>query len=169
MEPSDLLPHRTALIGAAVALAVGLVGGLSLKVGNQDGPHMDTAYAGEIVSPEAQPIAWPSGKIPDYVLGTDFTRAQQAQPPVVVASYNVPEYVPATWYEPTPEPQPQAKPVSLTWSSERAWPSTGGDILDTRLPEDPPSPPEPPETPLAINAPDAVPAAAGPLTMAAAN
>jgi hypothetical protein len=161
MDASDLLLHRTALIGAAVAMTIGLAGGLVLKVGDQDAPLAETAFASEVAYSEAQPIAWPSGKIPDYVLGTDFIRAQQPQPPVVVASYEVPEYVPAAWTEPTPEPQ-SARLVQID-DRERAWPSTGGDILNTRLPEDAPSPPEPPRV---IEVPDA-PQAAVPMTMAA--
>ena len=169
MDASDLLPHRAALIGGAVALAIGLTGGLALKVGDQDAPQVDTAYAGEIAQAEAQPIAWPSGKVPDYIIGTDFLRAQQADTPVVVASYEVPEYVPATWEEPSAEPQAQAQaqPVRLVRDDERAWPSVSGDILNIRLPEDPPAPPEPPQVVEAPAAPNA-PQAAAPITMAAA-
>ncbi|WP_029916397.1 hypothetical protein [Caulobacter sp. UNC358MFTsu5.1] len=164
MDASDLLLHRTALIGAAVALAIGLTGGLALKVGAQTAPESDMAFASEPSASQDEPIAWPSGKVPDYVVGTDFLRPQRPDTPVVVASYEVPEYVPAAWTEPTP----QAQPVRLAEAGERRWPSTGGDILDTRLPEDAPSPPEPPP---AIDAPDApdAPQAAAPITMAAAN
>jgi len=167
MDASDLLPHRAALIGGAVALAIGLTGGLALKIGDQDAPRIDTAYAGEIAQPEAQPIAWPNGKVPDYIIGTDFLRAQQPDAPVVVASYEVPEYVPASWEEPSAEPQAQPQPVRLVHDDERAWPSVSGDILNIRLPEDPPAPPEPPrvvEAPAAPGAPDA----SSPITMAAA-
>jgi hypothetical protein len=161
MDASDLLPHRTALIGAAVALTIGLAGGLILKTGSQTAPEVETAFASETAYAQAQPIAWPSGKAPDYVVGTDFLRAQRPeQPPVVVASYEIPEYVPTSWAEPTP----QAQPVRLVQSDERNWPSTSGDILNTRLPEDAPPAPEPPQ---AINAPEA-PSAPAPVTMAAA-
>lgn len=160
MDASDLLPHRTALIGAAVALAVGLTGGLVMKVGDQDAPQAEMIFADEAAYAEVQPIAWPTGKVADYVIGTDFLRPRQPDPPVVVASYEVPEYVPATWTEPE---QPQVLPVRLAETGERRWASTGGDILDTRLPEDPPGPPEPPP---AIDAPDA-PQAPAPITMAA--
>jgi hypothetical protein len=155
MEASDLLPHRTALIGAAVALAVGLTGGLILKTGSQTAPDAETAFAAQTPYDQAEPIAWPSGKVPDYVIGSDFLRAQRPeQPPVVVASYEVPEYVPTAWTEPTP----QAQPVRLVEVTERTWPSTGGDILNVRLPED---------APQAIDAPDA-PSAPEPVTLAAA-
>jgi len=164
MDASDLLPHRAALIGAAFALAIGLTGGLALKVGAQTAPEPDMAFAFEASASQDEPIAWPSGKVPDYVVGTDFLRPPQPDTPVVVASYEIPEYVPATWTEPEPQPQP----VRLVEAGERRWASTGGDILDTRLPEDAPSPPEPPPAIDAPDAPDAPPAAAS-LTMAAAN
>ena len=161
MDASDLLPHRTALIGAAVALTIGLSGGLALKVGAQTAPDAEMAYASEAPYAQAEPIAWPSGKVPDYVIGSDFLRPRQSeQPPVVVASYEVPEYVPAAWTEPTP----QAQPARLAETAERTWPSTGGDILNVRLPEDAPPAPEPPR---AIDAPDA-PSTSEPLTLAAA-
>ena len=149
MDAADLLPHRTALIGAAVALTVGLTGGLILKTGSQTAPEMDAAFVSDMPYAQAEPIAWPSGKVPDYVIGSDFLRAQRfEQPPVVVASYEVPEYVPAAWTEPAP----QARPVRMVQTGERSWPSTGGDILNVRLPEDAPPAPEPPQ---AIDAPDA--------------
>lgn len=160
MDASDLLPHRTALIGAAVALAIGVTGGLALKTGSQTAPETEMGFATDVPYAQAQPIAWPSGKVPDYVVGTDFLRAQQPDQPVVVASYEVPEYVPTSWTEPTP----QAEPVRLVETAERTWPSTGGDILNIRLPEDPPPAPEPPQ---AIDAPDA-PSAPEPVNLAAA-
>jgi hypothetical protein len=160
MDASDLLPHRTALIGAAVAMAFGLAGGLLLKTGSQTAPEPEMAYAPESSYAQAEPLAWPGGKVPDYVIGSDFLRAQQQpqQPPVVVASYEVPEYVPASWTEPTP----QAQPVRVVETVERSWPSTGGDILNVHLPEDAPEPPQ------AVDAPDA-PATPVPVTMAAAS
>ena len=159
MEAQDLLCHRTALIGAAVALTIGLTGGLLLKTGSQTAPEAEMAFATETNYAQAEPIAWPSGKVPDYVIGSDFLRAQQQpqQPPVVVASYEVPEYVPVSWTEPTP----QTQPVRVVETAERSWPSTGGDILNVHLPEDAPEPPQ------AIDAPDA-PSAPVPVTMAAA-
>jgi hypothetical protein len=81
---------------------------------------------------------------------------------VVVASYEVPEYVPAAWTEPEPVAQAQAPPVQPVEPADRSWPSTAGDILDTRLPEDAPQAPEPPP---AIAAPEAPTA---PLAVAAA-
>jgi hypothetical protein len=156
MDATDLLPHRAALIGAAVALAVGVVGGLALKIGSQTAPEMDSYAASDGRYDQVEPIAWPRGKVADYVIGTDFLRARQPdQPPVVVASYEVPEYVPPTWTEPAP----QTQPVRMAEAEDRAWPSTGGDILNTRLPEDAP---RAPEAPMAIEAP------AAPVALAAA-
>jgi hypothetical protein len=164
MDASDLLPYRTALIGAAVALAVGLTGGLILKTGSQTAPQTEAAFVSEGSYAQAEPMAWPTGKVPDYVIGSDFLRAQRPeQPPVVVASYEVPEYVPTSWTEPTPS-TPEAQPIRLVQADERNWPSTSGDILNTRLPEDAPSASEPPQ---AIEAPEA-PSAPTPVAMAAA-
>ncbi|KRA57209.1 hypothetical protein ASD89_05780 [Caulobacter sp. Root656] len=153
MDASVLLPHRAALAGAAAALAIGLTGGLILRTGSQTAPQIEAAFMSGPASDAVQPIAWPSGKIPDYVVGTDFLPGRQLeQPPVVVASYEVPEYVPAAWSEPEPEVQIEAPPARPTETATRSWPSTAGDILDTRLPEDAPQAPEPPP---AIAAPEA--------------
>jgi hypothetical protein len=159
MEAADLLAHRPALIGAAIALALGLTGGLILKTGPQSAPMVETYAISATQFTGAEPIAWRSGKPADYVLGTDFTRSRpQEQPPVVVASYEVPEYVPTAWSEPTP---PQPPPARLA-QVDRAWPSTNGDILDTRLPEDAPDAPHAPEASQAPVAP------AAPVALAAA-
>ena len=158
MDASDLLLHRTALIGAAAALTVGLTGGLLLKTGPQTAPETDFAYTSGASYAEVEPIAWPTGKVPDYVVGTDFLRAQHAEPPpVVVASYDIPEYVPAE----ASEPAPPVQPVRFVRADTQSWPSTSGDILNTRLPEDAPRAPEPP---VAVEAPEAP----TPVTMAAA-
>lgn len=159
MEAADLLPHRPALIGAAVALMLGLTGGLILKTGPQSAPAVETYAQSDTQFASAEPIAWPAGKPADYVLGTDFTRPHSPeQPPVVVASYEVPEYVPTSWNEPTPS-QPQ--PARLA-QVDRTWPSTTGDILDTRLPDEAPEAPRPPEAPQAPVVP------AAPVALAAA-
>lgn len=156
MEPADLLPHRAALIGAAIALAVGVTGGLALKIGSQTAPEMGSYAASSGQYDQVEPIAWPKDKVADYVIGTDFLQAQRPQqPPVVVASYEVPEYTPPAPTEPTP----QVQPVRDVETGERSWPSTGGDILDLRLPEDAPRAPAPPEAPVAVAAPVAMAAA----------
>jgi len=165
MDASDLLPHRAALIGAAVAVTVGLTGGLALRVGAQTAPVGETEILGGIPDTQAEAIVWPSGKTPDYVIGSDFLRAQRPDPPVVVASYEVPEYVPPDMPVASVESTPSDRPVRLAEAGEGSWPSVSGDILNTRLPEDAPYPPAAPE---AVDAPDApeVPAA---VTLAAAN
>jgi hypothetical protein len=156
MDASDLLPHRTALVGAAVALAIGTTGGLILRIGSQTEAPIMTAFASEPAYTEAQPpVAWPSGKVPDYVVGTDYVVPKTPpQPPVVAASYTVPDYVPTAWTW----PKPKTEPVRAVEPTERAWPSSGGDIPSTRLPGDPPeAPPAPaaPQAPPAIDAPAA--------------
>lgn len=153
MDARDLLPYRTPLIGGLIALGVGLGAGLVLRTGSQEGPPVDSYALSNSPYVEAEPIAWPGGKIPDYVIGTDFLNAQRMDPPTVVASYDVPEYVaPIT----EPEPKLQAQPARPVEPSEPRWASTSGDILDIRLPEDPPAAPEPPqapEAPVAVGAP----------------
>ncbi|TCS14584.1 hypothetical protein [Caulobacter sp. BK020] len=156
MDASVLLPHRTALTGAAVALAVGLTGGLILRTGSQTAPQVDTVFLSGPAGDTVQPIAWPTGKVPDYVVGTDFLPGRQPeQPPEVVASYEVPEYVPAAWSEPEPEIQTEAQYIRPAEPVDRNWPSTAGDILNTRLPEDAPQAPEPPPVIAAPQAPSA--------------
>jgi hypothetical protein len=156
MELRSLRPYRTPLIGALVALTVGVTGGLLLRTGSQIAPGLESYAPRADPYAEAEPIAWPGGKVPDYVIGTDFLQAQQTdQPPVVVASYQVPEYVPPAWHEPEPPAPPQPAQPAGPADAERAWPSTGGDILDIRLPEDHPVAPEaprPPEAPAAVTA-----------------
>jgi hypothetical protein len=145
MEPRDFLAYRTPVAGALVALAVGVTGGLALRTGSQIGPEAEPGAPRDNPYTQAAPIVWPGGKVPDYVIGTDFLQAQRMdQPPVVVAAYEVPEYVPAA--SPDPEPQAQVEPARRS-EAERDWPSTGGDILDVRLPEDLPVPPEAPRAP----------------------
>jgi hypothetical protein len=163
MDAEDLLPHRTALIGTAVALALGVTGGLVLKTGSQTAPDTGAAYFAETPYERVEQIAWPTGKLPDYVVGTDFLKAQDAgPPPVVVAAYEVPEYTPATRTEPAPPPAPPVvQPVRMAQAEERYWPSTQGDILDTRLPEDARDAPEAPEAP-------EPPTAAAPIVLTAA-
>ncbi|HWW26396.1 MAG TPA: hypothetical protein VNZ85_10925 [Caulobacter sp.] len=156
MDASVLLPHRAALVGAAVALAVGLTGGLILRTGSQTAPQAETAFLSGPAGDTVQPIAWPSGKVPDYVIGTDFLpNGQPEQPPEVVASYEVPEYVPAAWSEPEPEAQTEAQDIRPVEFADQTWPSTAGDILDTRLPEDAAQALEPPPAVAAPEAPSA--------------
>jgi len=167
MDASDFLPHRAALIGAAVALAIGTTGGLILRIGSQTEAPIMTAFASEPAYTEAPPpVAWPSGKVPDYVVGTDYVVPKTPpQPPVVGASYTVPDYVPTAWTW----PKPKTEPVQAVEPAERAWPSTTGDIRNTHPPGDPP---EAPVAPAAPQAPPAIEAPAAPsvsTTVAAAH
>ncbi|CAN5225549.1 hypothetical protein BH10PSE4_BH10PSE4_40090 [soil metagenome] len=166
MDAQDLLlQHRTPMIGAAVALALGLTGGLMLKTGSQAAPYAEPLPTRDSQYAEAEPIVWPTGKVPDYVIGTDFLIARQpVQPPVAVASYGIPDYTPANWdYVPANRAEAAAslepKPEHAAEPYDRAWPSTQGDILAVRLPEDAPAAPEAPEAPeapVAITAPMAI-------------
>ncbi len=156
MDASDFLAHRTALIGAAVALAIGTTGGLILRIGSQtEAPIMTAfAFASEPADTETQPVAWPSGKAPDYVVGTDYVVPKTPPQPPVAASYEVPGYVPTAWTW----PKPKTEPVRVIEPTERTWPATAGDIPNTRLPGDPPeatAAPAAPQAPPAIDAPAA--------------
>jgi hypothetical protein len=157
MDARDLLPYRTPLIGGLVALSVGLGAGLVLRTGSQVAPPVDSYALSDNPYAEAEPSAWPGGKVPDHVVGTDFLDAQRPDPPVVAVSYDVPEYVaPVAGPEAEAEAEFQAQPARPVEPSEPRWASTSGDILDVRLPEDPPAAPEPsqaPEAPVAPNAP----------------
>jgi len=116
----------------AFALA-GVLAGLAMRTGPQASPYtpemdvVQTRY--EAV---AEPIAWPTGKVPDYVIGADFLKATQPPPPVTYADYEpppppeLPPYVPAQHGPATPPPEAD----SPRWASDR------GDILDVSLPED---------------------------------
>jgi hypothetical protein len=115
---------------------IGVLAGLVMKTGPQDGPYtpeMEPVRGAEQAM--AEPISWPAGKVPDYVVGTDFLEATQP-PPIQMASYepsyeapppmDVPPYVPAQHGPATPPPPADAP----------RWASQGGDILDVSLAED---------------------------------
>ncbi|MBO9708932.1 MAG: hypothetical protein J7521_12045 [Caulobacter sp.] len=138
MNRQDFLQARTPLIGAAIAVALGVTSGLVMRVG----PQLADSDVEMVALPppltEAQPIAWPAGKIPDYVIGTDFLQAQQAPPPTVeVATAEIGDYADVAWSEPPPPepPRPIVEVAAAPATTDREWPSTSGDILDTRLPE----------------------------------
>ncbi|HJV41727.1 hypothetical protein [Caulobacter sp.] len=125
---------RPVSYGAPVCALVGVLAGLAMKTGPQEGPYepeMDSVQTRYEAA--AEPIAWPAGKVPDYVIGVDFLKTTQA-PPVEYAVYepppppDLPPYVPAEHGPATPPPQADAP----HWASER------GDILDVSLPEDQP-------------------------------
>jgi hypothetical protein len=116
MDISDLLAHRTPLIGAVVAAAVGLAGGLVMRTGPQVAPDVapePQAYAIAAAPSDAgEPIVWPAGQVPDYVIGTDFVTPPQPEPaPEVVASEPLPYEDPVMG--PEPEPEPESEPEQL--------------------------------------------------------
>lgn len=124
---------RPVMYGVPACAFAGALAGLAMQTGAQDAgymPQMETAeYA---PADHAEPISWSAGKVPDYVVGTDFLKATQPPPPVVYADYepppmpDLPPYVPAE-HGPASPPPPADAP---RWASER------GDILDVSLPED---------------------------------
>jgi hypothetical protein len=134
---------RPVMYGVPAVAMVGALAGLAMRTGPLDGPYtpeMEMAQAS--YRSEAEPISWPAGKVPDYVVGTDFLQATQPQP-IQVATYqeasyelppapDVPAYVPAQHGPATPPPTDSPR-----WASER------GGILDVSLPEDHPQQPIP--------------------------
>lgn len=139
---------RPVAFGGPTCAAIGVLAGLAMRTGPQDGPYTPEM---EALRPQfeatAEPIAWPTGKVPDYVIGADFLKATQAAPPVEYAVYepppppDLPPYVPAEHGPATPPPEADAP----------HWASARGDILDVSLPEDAPAEPIP--TVLAQTAP----------------
>ena len=91
MDAFDLLAYRTPLVGAVVAAMVGVAGGLVMRTGPQIA--LETATYPVATAPRdlAEPIAWPAGKVPDYVIGTDFLTPPQDPAPEVVASEPLPD------------------------------------------------------------------------------
>jgi hypothetical protein len=128
---------RPVAYGAPACAAIGVIAGLAMQTGPQDGPYKsEMAPAQTSYEAMAEPIAWPAGKVPDYVVGTDFLKATQP-PPVQMASYeepsyeappmpDIPPYQPGIHGPATAPPDPDGP----HWASER------GDILDVSLPED---------------------------------
>jgi hypothetical protein len=136
---------RPVLYGAPTAAVLGVVLGLVFRVGPQvaETPTMEP-FSSASIEDTANPISWPSGKVPDYVVGTDFLAATRVPDPVYVADTGY--YEPVAYREPPPPPVAEPAPVVIAARSaqdEPRWASTRGDILDTRLPEDPPSLPIP--------------------------
>jgi len=141
MERLDLLlvhlkafaTTRPIAYGAPVCAVVGALAGLAMQTGPQDGPYQpDMEPARSAHQAMAEPISYPSGDLPDYVVGTDFLEATQPTPTVYV-SYEPPPLPPPPELPPyAPARQAAAPPTaeSARWASER------GDILDTSLPED---------------------------------
>ncbi|HQR88951.1 MAG TPA: hypothetical protein PLH31_06740 [Caulobacter sp.] len=147
----DLTPLKTftasrpVMYGAPAAALLGVVLGLFFQVGSQAEPADDAQTPSRAyVEEEANPIAWPSGKVPDYVIGTDFLAEAKPydHPPAVYADDDyAAQYVPAS----TPAVEAAPPPVVIAARpayenrperEESRWASTEGDILDVRLPED---------------------------------
>ncbi|WP_425995785.1 hypothetical protein [Caulobacter sp. DWR1-3-2b1] len=145
----DLTPLKTftssrpVMYGAPFAAVLGVALGLVFQVGSQTEASdyalaPNRAYAEE----DANPIAWPSGKVPDYVIGTDFL-AEAPSRQIYQARYEVePEPVVHAASDYTaPEPAPPVAVAPRPAREETRWASTQGDIMDIRLPEDEPSEP----------------------------
>jgi hypothetical protein len=129
---------RPVMYGAPSAAVLGVVLGLVFRVGPQLA-EPSTMEPSSLASTEetANPISWPSGKVPDYVVGTDFLAATR-QPTPIVADTGY--YEPASYREPPPAPVAEPPPIVIAANAAREeprWASTRGDILDLRLPEDP--------------------------------
>ncbi|MGR4863746.1 hypothetical protein [Caulobacter sp. LARHSG274] len=113
MDVSDILAHRTALIGTAVAAAIGLAGGLVMRTGPQTAPEPETYLLAATPTEDVEPIVWPTGKVPDYVIGTDFLTPPQPDPaPEVVASEPLP-YEPPPYEDPLVEPEPEPEQLAV--------------------------------------------------------
>lgn len=128
---------RPVAYGAPVCAAVGLLAGLGLRTGPQDGPYAPAMEPVRVARQDfAEPIAWPTGKVPDYVIGTDFLKAMEPPPAIEYAAFEPPPPPEVPPYEPARH-GPAARPPDpdLALESHR-WPSQRGDILDVSLPED---------------------------------
>ena len=132
---------RPVAYGAPACAIVGALAGLAMQTGSQttgSAPEMAPVMAS--YENTAEPTSWPTGKIPDYVIGQDFLQSQQPLPAAEYVDYDippapeVPPYVPAAHGPATPPPAVDAAP---------RWASARGDILDTSLPEDRGSQPAP--------------------------
>lgn len=126
---------KPVIFGAPACAFIGALTGLALQTGPQDElfqPPMEPART--MAEATVEPIVYPSGNLPDYVVGTDFLKATQA-PPVTYASY-----------EPPPLPPPPELPAYIparhgpadmpTAAEGGRRASERGDILDISLPED---------------------------------
>ena len=127
---------RPVLYGAPLAAVIGIAFGLVFRIGGQiEDPAPEQSVNRAALEETAAPIAWPTGKVPDYVIGTDFLAPPQVQRTA------------ATYYrdeEPFVMPPPMDVPpplvtVARTPVTQPRWASTQGDILDVALPEDPPT------------------------------
>ena len=125
---------RPVLYGTPLAALLGVVLGLVFQVGSQTEPTPYTelpsrAFAQE----EASPIVWPSGKVPDYVIGSDFLPGPERMAPPAPLEPEPFEPPPVMTYNALPAPVEMAQRPPAT---EGRWASRDGDILDVSLPED---------------------------------
>lgn len=126
---ADLRPTfwQSAAAGCAVALLAGLSVGGYFKVGYSmaaPGSGESRIEIGETAPEPIQYMTDASGRVPDYVLGTDFTAASAPEP--VFASYE-PEPLPA--WTPPEAPAQEATVQQASYSETAAPPSLAGDIL----------------------------------------
>jgi len=142
----DLTPLKTfaasrpVLYGAPLAAVLGVVLGLVFQVGSQTEASVESRPINRAALEDAAlPISWPAGKVPDYVIGTDFL-AEARPREIHQPRYEVEAVYPASDDAP-PEPEPPTVIAARPAREETRWASTQGDIMDIRLPED--EPPEP--------------------------
>ncbi|MBI1685323.1 hypothetical protein [Caulobacter hibisci] len=151
MTPFDLLKTRAAIVGLPLALTLGAVAGMAMQIGPQDAEPMAFVEPRGSQYAEAAAMVWPAGKVPDYVIGSDFLRPPQEMTPVVLTSADLSDMglIEPASYEPTDQDivsasgattaamdQPENPPEPADAPPARSYASTGGDILDTRLPEE---------------------------------
>jgi len=126
---------RPVAYGAPACAIIGALAGLAMQTGPQDGPYQpDMEPVQSVAQATVEPISYPSGALPDYVVGTDFLKATQApqaayaayEPPPLPAPPELPAYAPA---RPVGADAP-ARTEGARWASEH------GDILDVSLPEE---------------------------------
>jgi len=131
------IAERPVAYGVPVAAVLGIVFGLLLRIGDQTAvPPL--AMARLPVPAEELPtlIAWPNDQLPDYVVGTDFLKAQDVHAFADAAlepSYpnlELPPYFEAG--QRPPAARLPARPEALPSGSA----ARDGDILDVSLPED---------------------------------
>ena len=138
-----------AVVGAFLSLVGGVSAGTYFKTGVDSFERPMTGSGGLIFGEaDVAPVAYmtdASGKIPDYVLGTDFTHPRLPEPLVQVA-YE-PEPLPA-WDIPTPSSEPGLKAVDRAPAPP---PSIHGDILaGVDLPAQTQTPAEPEAQPASV-------------------
>ncbi len=128
---------RPIAYGAPVCAAIGVVAGLAMQTGSQDGPYSpEMSPATMSTEAMAEPISWPAGKVPDYVVGTDFLQATQP-PPIQMTAYEEPSYEAPPMPDIPPYQAGVHGPASAPPDPDSAhWASERGDILDVSLPED---------------------------------